>query len=384
MATKLEYFDLLNVIYDQIIEISRHNHQMINPNHYIAKIKLNQQQCQHFSQFNSAVAIINYELFSSNFSEKNDTLLKSLDEVKNKLESDLSHFQSAKMQLKVHSCVKQTLLQQKDFKTLESYLIYSLEDFEEKKLFNSDNHKEKIVMLSWIINTLTKNLNFNKALYYSEQLYKSLFEHHKLLYNSYIWTYYQGLVINYSFLGRIDEVIDLLNDLRNSKQFKGIPFYDIFVFLNLTTHYYCKNDINNALKNLALINATDTYKTLSENWKISFSIVELILHIENKDYEYVLNKTQAFRRYFQDALKKEVYQREKHFISILRYLAQIPKPYKDTKVIEKINAFIDNSPPFEPGSNEAINYSIWLQSKIEKKSYYQLILNVVSKDTLQN
>jgi hypothetical protein len=76
-------------------------------------------------------------------------------------------------------------------------------------------------------------------------------------------------------------------------------------------------------------------------------------------------------------LKKEAYNREKQFIGILQNIAQIPAAFHHAKTLKKINLFIENSPPFELGSNEAINYCIWLQSKLKRRNYYELILELV-------
>jgi len=56
-----------------------------------------------------------------------------------------------------------------------------------------------------------------------------------------------------------------------------------------------------------------------------------------------------------------------------------PVPLTNSKFLKKIQEFIKNSPPFELGSNESINYKIWLQAKLEKRAYYELILEEVSR-----
>jgi len=75
-------------------------------------------------------------------------------------------------------------------------------------------------------------------------------------------------------------------------------------------------------------------------------------------------------------LKREEYQIEKRFIKITTAILKKPAVFKDKKFIKEVNQFIKDAPDYEPGSNELINYSIWLQSKMQKKTYRSMIPNV--------
>ena len=375
-AIKGEYFGLLHLIYDHIIELSLQNHH-INAEKYVKKRKANDEKYQVSQQLNSVLAIINNRLFASNFSGKDESIVEQLKKIIKKWEFTECYQNSVKIQFQIHSCVRDTLLQKKDFEVLENYLIESLANFEQKKLFNKANFQRKIVILSWIINTLTKNKKFEMALQYAESLHQSLLAFDSLFYDKYICIYYQSQIINYSFLNKNKQVVDLLLKLKNNEKLQKQSFYHLFVYLNLATTYYSMKQLENALENLNEIVNTDIYNSLSINWKVNLLIVEIIFLLEKEEFNFAFYKINSLKRNLRKELKKEAYNREKQFISILQSIAQIPAAFRDTKTLKKINDFIEKSPPFELGSNEAINYCIWLQSKLKRRDYYELILELV-------
>lgn len=378
LALSFEYPDIINIIYDQIITIST-KHKAIDVQVYIEKRKENNIKYEQIQQLNTVTAIINRELLRTNFSGKNTALVNQLTKIITQLQFTETYINSPQIQFQIHKCVREVLLQKKDFVTLENYLFASLKTFEEENFFTKETHQKKIVLLSWLINAFIKNKKLAATLQYTEHLHKALLEYNKLYYDKYIWTYYQSLLIGYSFSGKNETVIKVLTKLQAQKPLANVRYYEIFIFLNLAVSYYCLEDIVNAQKYISKINATDIFNQLPANWQINVLIVELILSIEMTDYNYVSYKINNTKRMFKKEFATPLYQRENEFISILHSIAQIPLPYEQPRIIKKINAFINSSPKFEPGSNEAINYQVWLMAKLQKKKYYPLILEKVKQ-----
>jgi len=61
---------------------------------------------------------------------------------------------------------------------------FTLKEFEIDKIFNKNNHNQKIVMQTWLINANIKLLNFHLAYKYAEELKKSLHEYKNLYYET--------------------------------------------------------------------------------------------------------------------------------------------------------------------------------------------------------
>ena len=165
----------------------------------------------------------------------------------------------------------------------------------------------------------------------------------------------------------------LLQNLIKKGLPKGILYYDLFVHLNLSVVYYCLNDVDNALSHLSVLFVNETYKKLSPELQLRLALVEIILHFEHQDFLFIDYKITETRRIFKKLLAHTDYSREKNFLKIIKKSVNKPKPFEDTLVIKAAKAFIDESPKYEPVSNESISYKVWLEAKINKQLYYNMI-----------
>ncbi|MFK7907882.1 MAG: hypothetical protein AB8B69_22310, partial [Chitinophagales bacterium] len=276
LAIKESILDLLNIIYDEIIGLCG-VYYMVDPQIYLEKKRTNRAKQDAVQKGEILMTTIGYKLRKANFMYKDNSVIGKLNEIIAELSVGEQYLDDPNIQHQIHTCVKNVLLQKRDFVALEQYLIQSLQDFEEKKLFA--NPAQKILMLSWIVNVLTKNKKFALSLEYAEQLHKVALQHNRAYYDKYIWLYHQSLIINYSFLGRNQYVIDLLEKIEKNPKLKGNIFYDVFIYLNLAASYYCAKKVDKALGNLAMILVTDLYKTLAVNLQLNVSILELMLRI---------------------------------------------------------------------------------------------------------
>ncbi len=371
IAIKLEHYEILNIIYKKFIELSRAT-SAINPNIYIEKRNQLFTQKAKVQHFEDVLAKVNHQLRRTNFSKSPDiheTLKKTLDA----LSLDQQLVESPKIQFFINRCVRDTLVQQKDFKLLANYLTETYKEFEQRKFFNRSTHEEKIIMISWLINALTKSNQFDKTKNYIELLSKVLKEFNGLFYDKYIWLLHQTTIITYTYTNQPDKAIQLLLKLLQDKSLETLYLYNIFVHVNLASLYYCKNDINQALTYLAAILFSDHYKKLSPEWQTNIAIFEIMLRLESADFQYASNRLSEINRKMLNKSSSDL-KRKKCFTYILKKISKTPRPYKDKKILALIDDFITDSPEYEPGSNEVVNYKLWLESKILKQPYYPLML----------
>lgn len=382
-ALKLEHYDVLNVIYDRIIELST-LYRGINTSKYVALREKNNDRYQKLQRLNTMVAVVTNQLANTNFSGKDKEVINTLNQIINQLELTEYYHDSPKVQFTIYNCVKGILLQKKEFIVLEKYLTNTFQDFNKRKLFNKANHQEKIVMLVWIINTLTKNMEFNEALVYHEQLKEELYAFDKLHFQKYQWTFYQNKFVLNVFVNQLDKAIEVLHFLNSKEEFKNLPSFNLVHYLNLATVYFYKKDYKVSITHITPLIATEKFNQLSEDWKLHVSIVELIIRVEVGDFEYVSYRVKNIRKMFRKMFSKEEYQTEKEFLSIILKIVQQVNPFKQKRLQKAISIFIGKSPSLEIAGNEAINYSLWLQSKLEGKGYFQLLLELISVKSAKN
>ncbi len=359
-ANKNEFFDLLDLIYSDLIKLS-HESVEFDPIEYIKKRKKNHVRLHVLQEIDDLLAALVHRIkISQNYSTHNyqftDVLKKTVDDFIDNEEVKKSPI----LQLKIYHSISRILLQQRDFVSLEDYLKLTYSDFIKRGLFNKSNHDTKLQMLTYLVNSLFKNQKIEESLELTQTLYEAMGEYDKLLFDKYLFYYYNSLVINYQVSDK-PKAISVLLEAKTKKEIQQLPFYTIFVYLNLAVLYFDTKDIKKARKNLATLKLSDSFKDMDAVFRLKVNIVELLTFYEYGDidlFDYHLN---FIRKEFKDILVKEVYQREKIFISIVAKMDSLNK--KDLQ--QKVKDFIQLPTASESAENDIIDYNDWLKSKLK-------------------
>ncbi|MEM6264119.1 MAG: hypothetical protein AAGI38_16510, partial [Bacteroidota bacterium] len=372
-AVESASFNLLNLIYDEIINLSKYYYE-INPEHYIKLKQERNEEYARIQQVDYMLASINYKLHKGNFSERNGDLIQELEAIQKQFDL-LPENQSEAVKVDVHRCVRNILLQKRDFNNLEMYLKKSYTQFQEEGFFNRSNHREKIILLTWVINTLNKNTRFEESLERLGELKEALEDYNKLYFDQYIWTYYQALITNYSSSSQNEKAIELLETLKRENADKQDFFYTSFIYIELVSLYFNLENFQKSTQNLNHLLHTSLYQSLPATLKMGLSIAEIILRIEMDDLNYAYSRLKALKRSLRTMLNKEEYQQEKAFVSILGAILGEPDAFKQDKVRKKIRQFLEGA-TFELGAENVVDYVAWLQAKMNNRPYYELLLEM--------
>jgi hypothetical protein len=369
-ALKGNYLDLLFVIYGSILQLST-SYSEIDPEYYNKLYIENNEKYKLTMEANATALIINHKLKKSNFTS-NELPEKVLNEVIADLNISNKVHQIGSVRLSNHECLRDVLLVQKKFVQLEEYLIRSLKEFEKEKLFNEDNFRSKLLLIVWIINTLNKNKKYTESSIYNEILYQEIVKFDKRYFNDFIFSYYQGLMIDHMVKWNLNKGVELLEELKNNKSFEINRHYSLFLHLNLISLYYLQENYNQAIKNLVPLLQKDVYKQQSIDIQMVIAIVEVLLQYEQDDEEYVINKVAYYERTFKDEFQQEQYQRQKLILGIVKYSITKDGGWKNKYVLGKVEEFLKLKPEFELGSNETIDYNLWIKSKMNNLKYSDL------------
>jgi len=375
-AVKNEFYSLLEVLYDKMIALARQNSdvpviEIIKKKNEIVEEK------QKDSKVNDLIAELNYKLRKSNFQLKDQNIIENLDEIKQQLENSHLLDTSTKIKFKVQNSISYILLSSGDYQSLDVYLRTELDKHEKSKIFTKSNYRNKITMLAWLANANLKLLKFNIAISYAEQLRKSLDAHKKLYYNNFIWAYYQTLFIASYYNGDLDNCLQLLESLSQQISAKDNIVYYMFVNLNLVVVNYSLQNIKQASRHINNLLNPDTFKKLSPDLKLDIIIIDLIIYFDNNDYDYLLYTIKNIKRKFNHILKLSTYQHQKDFINFLELVCKSNGKLSDPTFIKRVEEFIKNAPKFEAGKNEALDYKVWWQAKLNNQTYFnQLMIQV--------
>ena len=364
-----EFYDLLELIYNELINLS-HHFEEIDPLEYQEKRKLNAEKNEISIAADHAVAAMWYKLRGANYTKTAKEITSEIQRLLQELRIANEIYKLPRVKIRIHGFVRDLLLQGGNMKELESYLIKTYNEFEKDKIFTKSTHTSKINLLTWITNVLIIKRQWAKAEAYTKILLEELNKYNKLYYDRFIWTYYQTLTTTYMCSGKLTEAIELLKVITKLPGLKSGNTFEYATWGNLALCYYYKHDFSMAIRTLSHNLSKQMFKKLSPEFQFSISILELILHYERKNYDYAEHKILEIRRQFKSLLSRKDFEEEKDFLKIMNMLVSVADPFKDKKTLEKINNFITNASQLLVGSSKYIDTGLWLKSKLNKTEYY--------------
>jgi hypothetical protein len=363
-ASRLEYLDLLDLIYSELIQLSRESLH-INPDVYIRQKKQNRIKLNRIQEIDDLLAQVAYQIRTTqNVSGRN---YHQLDELRKKVDtlSRTADFRSStQLRFKIYQSVSRILLRKEDFVTLEKYLLKTYAEFEQKKLFNRSNHETKLQMLTYLINSLFKNDKFEKSLEYTVLLREAMKEYKGLLEEKYLFYYYNSLVINYSN-SDLKKAIRILMEARENPVIKKHPSYIVFIYLNLATLNFDHADFKQALHYLVKLVMEPRFENLNIGLRLKVQVAELMVRFELGDFEYAGHKLEQIRKEFTGILHTSEYTRQLRMMDILYQMIHAPSFTKDKGIQALVNKLLKSKGSDEQAKNDLLNYNRWLRSKVQ-------------------
>ncbi|MBK7849924.1 MAG: hypothetical protein IPJ66_01970 [Bacteroidetes bacterium] len=362
-ARKTENFELLDIIYGDFIRLS-HELLSINPEEYIQKRKENQEQIRQLRAIEDILAVVSYKMkLTQNFASDENPILPLLQQTVENYSQDKELIRSAKLRFRIYHAVTQILLQKRDYKALEEYLLSVFKEFNEEKLFVRTNHDTKLQMLVYLVNSLFKNNKLKESLHYTEQLRLAMEEYQRLYYDKYLFFYYNSLVINYSRLDR-NRAIEILEEMKGNEKIRSNPFYEMFVYLNLAVSWFDKKDFHLSIRNLNKLYLLDGYAKADRSLQFKIAIAELMIRYELKDFDVLENKIRQVKKDFKEFFNKQVNSREILMVSVIGKLIESDSLKQEKNLMAKVKQLIFTSEEEDSGDSEILNYKTWLKEKL--------------------
>ncbi|HAP00973.1 MAG TPA: hypothetical protein DCQ93_03510 [Bacteroidetes bacterium] len=358
-AISIEYFEMLDIIYSEYIRLSN-TLVNINPEEYIEKRKKNYERLSKLREIDQVLAAMSYRLkLSQNFTSDN-SLVKMLDKTVKDFSSDKELASSAQFQFRVVNAVSRSLLQKHEYKTLEKYLLSTFKDFQKKRMFNKSTHDGKLEMITFIVNTLFKNKKYDESLMWADKLHTSMEEHNRLLYNKYLVFYTNALTINYSVVNP-DKAIQILEEQKSSPMLKSIPFYEIFVYLNLAIFYFDKRNYDKSVRHIIKMGLLDSFKKADRGLKLKIAVGELIIRLELEEFDTIEYRMVQIKNDFKDLLKEDNFSREKSMIQIIESFNKSMSKNQQHKIYDMMKHFITKD---KDSDSDVIKYVPWLKKRV--------------------
>jgi hypothetical protein len=248
------------------------------------------------------------------------------------------------------------LLQERDYKSLEKFLIESYNEFEEDKLFSRSNHNEKLTLLTYLTNCLSKTKKHKESLKYAELLLISMKEYDSFLHDKYLFFYYNSLVSNFAKTDK-DKALDYLNKASKNEIIKKLPSYISFIYLNRSLIYFHQDNFIDAQKNMSRLILQEDFLLLDKAFQLKILIADILIRFKNEQHN-IIDKIEDIRRNYMQLLLDEEYVRDREMIDI------ISKKIYDEDIEDDKKRILSYMSDYDSEDLDIISYNLWLRNNL--------------------
>lgn len=359
----IESYELLDMVYTDFIKLSQDTLK-VNPENYIALRKENREKLHKIQEIDDVLAVLIYRIkVAQGFDRGNQQILDLLQKTINEFSVNDDLKKNTQLRLKIYQSLSRILLQRHDYQTLEVYLKDTYKSFQKEYLFTKANHETKLQMLTYLINSLFKNGKVEESLAFANDLKNAMLEFNGLLYDKYLFYYYNSLMINYSVSDK-QKAISILEEAKGLKAIKELPFYIVFIYLNLSVLNFGLKNFKAALKHLVFMSLQENFKSLDVAFQLKIAITELQIRYELMDFDYIENRINQIRREFKSLLQERTFERESEILKIISLKINSDASGKHKLLTEKIKHFMKL--PLSSNDSDIINYNTWLNEGKQK------------------
>lgn len=362
-AASIESFELLSIIYNEILKLS-YDMVAIDVGEYIQRKKENNEKLNWIQEVDLLLAAVMHKIKTSqNFSSKGESVNTILQEVLKNFTDNPNIPKSPKFRIKVYQLVSRILLQNHDFMALEEYLLHTLDEFNRDNIFSKTTHEDKLTILTYLTNCLYKTHKLKKSLEYAEKLKSAMSEHGGFLYNKYLFYYYNALVINYSVLDK-NNALKILEEAKNNPIIKQLPTYTVFIYLNTALIYFDQGKFHLAIKNLSRLLLHNDFVNIGKSFQLKIQVASLIIRFELGDFDIIETNIKHITKTYKEQLDLDEFQRDALIIQIISSLIFCNNLSQDKILTKKINQFIALEKDTIAADSDVINYNSWLRGKL--------------------
>ena len=355
-AIDSELYEVLSIIYSEIIQLS-HELISIDVDHYIKLKRNNIKILSEIDEIDLLLAKIMYDIKTKqNFGKSDGSLVKLIKTKYAKISKEKNLVNSPRFRIRLFKMYSRLLLQERDYKSLEKFLIESYNEFGTDKLFNRSNHNEKLTLLAYLSNCLYKTKKYKQSLKYSEELLSGMKEYDCFLHDKYLFYYYNILVLNYAKTDK-KKALDYLNKAIESEVIKSLPSYNAFIYLNRSLIYYYEDNYKESQKNIARLIIQEDFLLLDKSFQLKILVTELMIRISisNKNLD---NKFKDIKKNYKSLLEEKNHLREKIMIGLLS------KKVHNEDIVGDKKKLLDYISDSDSEDIDIISYNSWIRNNL--------------------
>jgi tetratricopeptide (TPR) repeat protein len=243
-------------------------------------------------------------------------------------------------------------------------MVSIYQKFNKADWFDKNNHDTKLQMLTFLVNSFSRNGKVQKSLDYAEELGREIENYNRLHYHKFVFYYYNARVINYSESAP-GKALEALKELEEVMKGKPNTYYEMFIHLNRGILYFKTGRYNDAIRSFVKYYTNEYYKKSDNLFKLRVGMAELMMQVESKDKAGIKIRLEQLRKQFKAELDQPDAYAEKALYSWIRLLGKNELNYKDPKLQSEAVRITKDKKMKLAEDSQLLNYQAWLQTKIK-------------------
>ena len=380
LATEHEQYDLLNNIYNLMIEYADREYAedlMLT----IEKHRQNKALADEDERASIANSVIKLKLREVRLKGIDLNFDQTIVEVLNQYQLTEAIKQRAKLFFNLMSIARSSVLARKDYFAFEPYIIEHYHQFEAQVGFAAQQQDYQLQLLYMMAHVTYRNKHFSQSVAYLDDLSAAFSPKSKGLYTRFYARHTLLLAANYTFLNRLDEAIGLLEDLLQKPAVPISTKDSLNAYFNLGIYYVLRQDYRQAVKCVHQIQHSDTWlsKKMGMEWVVRKNLSELLLQYELGNMDLVLQRLANVERKYADMIALKEYAKAKTYMYFLKKMASQTEQVRLPDLYDEIQTLFPFL-PFEQEDIQEVFFYAWLKAKALGKAYYEVLLELIEQE----
>lgn len=374
-AKGLEHYSILNEIYHTQIEFS--DHELADDLEVVfRKLEQNTSSFLEQERLNTVYAIVKKAF--KRISGDNEPI--NIDEIlaenyeKYGVSNEIGYSFKSLYQLAMIADIAGT--KRNDYHSLNVFFADRIADLKGGEADNERSLIYHIDVLYSIANIYFRKKQFELSRTYLSEMMLQMNRFNRKLYDLRYPKYATLEALNLNFLGDHVGAAAHIDALIHG----GYAETDLLLNARLTRAmiYFQQGDLGNAKTMLATLNDSDTFymREAGLEWLLNYKYLEILLHIELGNTDYVDSRIASLTRKFRSELKLPENAQIIPFLKLVKELESTPERAKTEEFQQKVETTFDWRPREEEDLLRMSFYA-WLKSKMEGSKLYETTLQLV-------
>ncbi|HEX8429268.1 hypothetical protein [Hymenobacter sp.] len=289
------------------------------------------------------------------------------------------------------SIARNAMLVRRDFASFAPFVLRCYHLMEKRHGFQPAHRYYQVGLLYMIAHALYRVRRFEESVRYLQLLRGALAEEGGASYQAeWLPRYTFLLAANYAFLRRNAESIQLLESALRSSANTLSPRDQLTARLGLAFHYFAEGKFSKTNQTLISIGRSDHWceQEMGLEWLINKNIGEMLAQFEMGNSDLALNRLRSIERLLRERSGVEdggPYAYVLSYLTLVRELIDNPEATQHPSFAQRVDD-MPQSLPLQREDLQAMSFYAWLQARIMRRPYYEVLLEVadISAETELN